>query len=44
MIVLTFTTDLYLAYTIAIRIFCPIKRGWGYSLTSVSRVLESSEL
>lgn len=42
MIVLTFTTDLYVAYTLATKIFCPIKRGWGYSTTNVSRVLESS--
>lgn len=42
MIVLTFTTDLYVAYTLAARVFCPIKRGWGYSTINVSRVLESS--
>lgn len=42
MVVLTFTTDLYVAYTLAARVFCPIKRGWGYSTINVSRVLESS--
>lgn len=42
MIVLTFTTDLYVAYTVSSRIFCPINRGWGYSTSTVSRVLESS--
>lgn len=41
MIVLTFTTDLYVAYTIGTKIFSPISRGWGYSTATVSRVLES---
>jgi len=42
MLVLTFTSDLYIAYAVSARVFCPVTRGWGYSTTSVSRVLENS--
>jgi NhaC family Na+:H+ antiporter len=42
MLLMTFTTDLYIAYTVSARIFCPMFRGWGRSTTNVSRVLENS--
>jgi len=41
-LVLIFTADLYIAYMISARVFCPITRGWKYSTTNVSRVMENS--
>jgi len=42
MLLLIYTSDLYIAYTVTARVFSPIFRGKGYSGTNVSRILENS--
>ncbi len=42
MLLLIYTSDLYIAYTVTARVFNPVFRGKGYSSTNVSRILENS--
>ncbi|RKX82352.1 MAG: Na+/H+ antiporter NhaC [Spirochaetes bacterium] len=42
MLLLIYTSDLYIAYTVTARVFSPVFRGKGYSGTNVSRILENS--
>ena len=42
MLLLIYTSDLYIAYTVTAKVFSPIFRGKGYSGSNVSRILENS--
>jgi Na+:H+ antiporter, NhaC family len=42
MLLMIYTADLYIGYTMTASVFGPIFRGKGYSSTNVSRILENS--